>query len=228
MMYYEAGFVKVHPDGSDLFYWLFRSRGAKDTDPLVFWLSGGPGCSSELAVFYENGPFHIKKEGLFDFKLIKNDFSWNTNANVVYMDQPVGTGFSRNKHITDLDWNEEKIAKDFYTFLLGFMAKHPEYKSRSMFITGESYAGHYIPVVAAYIVRQNNSDVSLIGAGIGNGLVDPYNQYPEYVTFAEENHLEGKVIGTFDKAAMVLCQELILNHWKLPNVLSKLLAMEEC
>merc|ERR1712110_879464 len=104
---WESGFIEVHKDGSDLFYWLMKSRGDKDKDPLVFWLSGGPGCSSELAVFYENGPFHIKKDGIDRFSLVKNEFSWNTNANVVYMDQPVGTGFSQNKHVRDMDWNEK-------------------------------------------------------------------------------------------------------------------------
>ena len=54
---HESGFVKVRDDGSDLFYWLMRSRNDSAHDPLVFWLSGGPGCSSELAVFYENGPW---------------------------------------------------------------------------------------------------------------------------------------------------------------------------
>jgi len=97
-----------------------------------------------------------------------------------------------------------------------------------MFITGESYAGHYIPVIAAHIVEQKNPDIALVGAAIGNGLVDPYNQYPEYVTFAEENGLEGKVIGTFDKAAMLLCQELIEDFENLPTPLAKLLAMDEC
>jgi len=44
---HEPGFIKVRKDGSDLFYWLMKSRNAPKTDPLVFWLSGGPGEGSE-------------------------------------------------------------------------------------------------------------------------------------------------------------------------------------
>ena len=125
-----------------------RSRGDKNTDPLVFWLSGGPGCSSELAVFFENGPWKINS----DLSLRINEFSWNENANMVYMDQPIGTGFSRNKGIIG-DSNEKEIAADFYVVLVGFMEKYPEYKKRSIFITGESYAGHYIPAISAHVHR---------------------------------------------------------------------------
>jgi len=56
-----------------------------------------------------------------------------------------------------------------------------------MFITGESYAGHYVPAIAAHVKKQNNKDINLVGVAIGNGLVDPYTQYPAYVKFAAEN-----------------------------------------
>ena len=56
---FETGFIPVTPDNSDIFYWFFYSRADTNTDPLVIWLTGGPGCSSELAVFMENGPFKV-------------------------------------------------------------------------------------------------------------------------------------------------------------------------
>lgn len=65
-----------------MFYWLFSSRADVDKDPLVIWLTGGPGCSSEVAIFAENGPFSVKD----DLSLLKNDFSWNNNANMLYVD----------------------------------------------------------------------------------------------------------------------------------------------
>lgn len=65
-----------------MFYWLFKSRNNIDEDPLVVWLTGGPGCSSEVAIFAENGPFTVKE----DITLLRNDYSWNSKANVLYVD----------------------------------------------------------------------------------------------------------------------------------------------
>jgi carboxypeptidase C (cathepsin A) len=77
------------------------------------WLTGGPGCSSEVAVFYENGPFSINH----DLSLKNNSYSWNDVANVLYVDQPVGTGFSDCTGITHFDTTEEEIAANMGLFL---------------------------------------------------------------------------------------------------------------
>ena len=210
------GFVNVTDKGDDLFYWLFKSRSDKSNDPLVFWLTGGPGCSSVMAVFTENGPFQVGS----DLNLTRNEYSWNNEANVVFVDQPVGTGFSQGS-VLDYATSEDVIASDFYTFVLGFLEKFPEYKGRRMMITGESYAGHYIPAIASYIYAQNNSDANLVGVAIGNGWVDPYLQYPAYNTFALENNLIGKTQYYLLEGAFAACQGLIdTGIW--------LAAMEEC
>ena len=60
-------------NGDDMFYWLFKSRSSPDTDPLVIWLTGGPGCASEVALFYENGPYTIND----DLSLNPNQQAWN-------------------------------------------------------------------------------------------------------------------------------------------------------
>lgn len=86
-----------------MFYWLFRSRRSPSTDPVVMWLTGGPGCSSETALFFENGPFSIND----DLSLKNNTYSWNDVATVVYVDQPVGTGFSNCEGMKDHDTNED-------------------------------------------------------------------------------------------------------------------------
>ena len=210
------GFINVTDQGDDLFYWLFKSRSDKTNDPLVFWLTGGPGCSSVLAIFTENGPFHVEN----DLNLTVNSYSWNEEANVVFVDQPVGTGYSKGS-ILDYATSEEVISSDFYVFLQGFLERFPEFKGRAMFITGESYAGHYIPAIGSYVYAQNNSDVNLVGVAIGNGWVDPYIQYPAYNTFALENGLIGKTQSFLLDGAFAACQGLI-------NTGVWLVAMEEC
>jgi cathepsin A (carboxypeptidase C) len=67
-----SGFIPIN-ESDDIFYWLFKSRNSPESAPLVIWLTGGPGCASELAVFYENGPFTIND----DLTLKKNPDSWN-------------------------------------------------------------------------------------------------------------------------------------------------------
>jgi len=90
-----------------------------------------------------------------------------------------------------------------------------------MFITGESYAGHYIPAISAYLVSQNNTDANLVAFAIGNGWVDPYLQYPAYAEFAYENKLIGKVQYYALKVAFKGCQGIIKTGiW--------LVAMEVC
>jgi len=74
-----------------MFYIYFESRNEASTDPLVLWLTGGPGCASEVALFFENGPYKIND----DLTLEGNPETWNTFANLLYVDNPIGTGFSR-------------------------------------------------------------------------------------------------------------------------------------
>lgn len=88
---YTSGLLAIGKK-SDIFYWHFESRSNPTTDPLVIWLTGGPGCSSMLALFTENGPFTIND----DLTLENNPMAWNNNANIVFVDQPVGTGFSHS------------------------------------------------------------------------------------------------------------------------------------
>lgn len=152
-----------------------------DTDPLVFWLTGGPGCSSEVALFYENGPFTINQ----NLSLKKNPYTWSNSSNLVFVDQPVGTGFS-DSPFSEMSKNEDEVAANFLIFVQGFLAKFPQFKTREIFITGESYAGHYIPAVGA-ILKKNG--FNLVGVAIGNGWTDPFYQYPQYAEFALENDL---------------------------------------
>jgi cathepsin A (carboxypeptidase C) len=128
---------------------LVRSRAAKATDPLVIWLSGGPGCSSGFGLFFENGPYSVNA----DMTLNKNEYSWNNNANMVFVDQPVGTGFSHVADDKSYGEFEPELASDFYEFFVGFLDRFPEFKGRDLYITGESYAGHYIPAIASNFVK---------------------------------------------------------------------------
>ncbi|POM61515.1 Serine protease family S10, partial [Phytophthora palmivora] len=149
----EAGYIKLPNKQDDqYFYWFFESRKAPATDPLVLWLSGGPGASSLLTLLSENGPCFVNE----DLSTETNPNSWNAEANVIWLDQPTNVGYSIGS-AEDVDHDEKDVQENIFWFLQGFMDKHPEFENRPLFLTGESYAGHYIPAVAHKIYRENKT-----------------------------------------------------------------------
>ncbi|KAK7393008.1 hypothetical protein VNO78_21458 [Psophocarpus tetragonolobus] len=184
---HHAGYYPIqHSQAARMFYFFFESRNNRTEDPVVIWLTGGPGCSSELALFYENGPFKIAD----NLSLVWNEYGWDKASNLLYVDQPTGTGFSYSTDSRDIRHNEEGVSNDLYDFLQAFFAEHPQYAKNNFFITGESYAGHYIPAFATRIHRGNKAKegihINLKGLAIGNGLTNPAIQYKAYPDFALE------------------------------------------
>jgi len=198
---FYSGLLPVTDKGF-LFYWLFESRQDPENDPLVIWLSGGPGCSSSLALFSENGPYTIND----DLTLNSNPYSWNNNANLLFIDQPLNTGYSIGK---EMEKDEIGLGSNFYTFFMEFLETFPQYKKRPLYITGESYAGHYIPVIASEIVKHKNSDINLKGVAIGNGWVDPYNQVKSYAKFAYNKGLINKTEYNILQKDYEACQYML-------------------
>ncbi|KAJ3314349.1 Cell death protease, partial [Blyttiomyces sp. JEL0837] len=150
-----------------IFFWYFKSMNTT-SNKLTIWLNGGPGCSSLLGSFIENGPVKILDNGT----LAPNEYSWHKQANVLYVEQPVNTGFSFSNGEPTRD--ESELNSDFYLFLDGFMKTFPEAQDMDLYITGESYAGVYIPYIALKLLEigkfSNGKPVNLKGLGIGNGL----------------------------------------------------------
>eukprot|EP01123_Difflugia_compressa_P012465 TRINITY_DN532_c0_g1_i1.p1 TRINITY_DN532_c0_g1~~TRINITY_DN532_c0_g1_i1.p1 ORF type:complete len:470 (+),score=66.24 TRINITY_DN532_c0_g1_i1:55-1464(+) len=151
-----------------LFYWFTESQTNPATDPLVLWLTGGPGCSSLIALLSENGPFRPNSDGM---TLEYNPYSWNRIANVLWLESPAGVGFSYSNNPNDYFVGDERTANDTYTFLLKFFELYPQYKGRDFWITGESYGGHYVPEAALRIIQGNeagNPTINLKGFMAGN------------------------------------------------------------
>ncbi|XP_022853125.1 serine carboxypeptidase-like isoform X2 [Olea europaea var. sylvestris] len=195
---HHAGYYRLpHTKDARMFYFFFESRNSR-ADPVVIWLTGGPGCSGELALFYENGPFHITR----NMSLAWNDFGWDKVSNLIYVDQPIGTGFSYSSHTDDIRHSEDGVSNDLYDFLQAFFKEHPQYVKNDFYITGESYAGHYIPALAARVHRGNKNKegvhINMKGFAIGNGLTNPEIQYKAYTDYA----LDMKLIKQSDYKSM--------------------------
>ncbi|KAK4286417.1 hypothetical protein QN277_002975 [Acacia crassicarpa] len=186
---HHAGYYSLpQSKAARMFYFFFESRNKK-TDPVVIWLTGGPGCSSSLALFYENGPFQITQ----NLSLSWNDYGWDKVSNILFVDQPIGTGFSYSSDKTDIPHNEEGVSNALYDFLQAFFKEHPQFQKNDFYVTGESYAGHYLPALASRLHQANKANegihINLKGMAIGNGLTNPEIQYPAYPDFALERGL---------------------------------------
>lgn len=92
-------------------------------------------------------------------------------ANVIFLESPAGVGFSYSNTSSDYKLSGDKrTADDSYTFLVNWLERFPQYKTRDFFITGESYAGHYIPELASTILTNNkntnNTVINLKGIAV--------------------------------------------------------------
>lgn len=211
------GHLKVGPNGDDTFYWFFPSRGTPETDPLLVWYTGGPGASTMLALLMENGPFLMTSNGTVQI----NPSSWNTNANLLYIDNPIGTGFSHGK-LDDLARTEEDVVAMNLQFFASWFALEPfiQYRGRDMFIAGESYGGHYVPVIGNAIKQSGNPYYQLKGIMVGNGMVKASSQSVAYATYAASmqqytnfSQAQAEQISPL----FVACQNMIMNSPKYLN-----------
>ncbi|GLJ48800.1 hypothetical protein SUGI_1029020 [Cryptomeria japonica] len=150
-----AGYVTVDQvAGTALFYYFVEAEKNATNLPLVLWLNGGPGCSSiGGGAFTELGPFF--PSGGLQNGLTTNSHSWNRVANLLFVDSPAGVGWSYSNSSSAYSYNDERVANETMTFLMNWLHKFPEYKTRDLFLAGESYAGHYIPQLASLILRYN-------------------------------------------------------------------------
>ncbi|KAI6661579.1 serine carboxypeptidase CPVL-like [Oopsacas minuta] len=183
-----AGFFRVNKSSDGcLFMWYFPALNKNLAAPVLLWLQGGPGAPSVYAIFVENGPIVIDKNG----DPSRREINWVKNFNVLYIDNPVGTGYSFVRDKDGLSTNENQVADNLYEAMLQFFRLFG-YKKNEFYITGESYAGKYVPALAYKIHTSNPTaefKINFRGVAIGNGLVDPQNQLPHYGALLYANGL---------------------------------------
>jgi carboxypeptidase C (cathepsin A) len=165
----------------------FEARQNPSTAPLAAWFNGGPGCSSMIGLFQENGPCKFNV-GASNTSPVNNTHSFNNYANMLYVDQPIGVGFSYGTDPVD---STVTAAPLVWKLIQAFYASFPQYKSRDFGIFTESYGGHYGPEFAKYILDQNTANagekINLVALGVNNGWFDAQIQEAAYITYAHNN-----------------------------------------
>ncbi|XP_060173991.1 serine carboxypeptidase-like 26 isoform X1 [Lycium barbarum] len=184
-----SGYITVNKThGRALFYWFFQSQFESSKKPLLLWLNGGPGCSSiGYGAATELGPLLVQSNGTgLDF----NVHSWNNEANLLFLESPVGVGFSYTNTSSDLtNLDDDFAAEDAYNFLVNWLERFPEFKNREFFISGESYAGHYVPQLAELVYNRNKDGkkypyINLKGFIVGNPETNDYYDYTGILEYA--------------------------------------------
>ncbi|CAL8995115.1 unnamed protein product [Prunus brigantina] len=183
----KSGYLPVKPTtGSAIFYTFYEAQNLTispylSQTPLLIWLQGGPGCSSMIGNFFELGPWRVNfnKHPSEPLALEPNSGSWNRIFGLVFLDNPIGTGFSIAAKPEEIPRDQLSVARDLFVAITKFIELDPVFKSRPLYITGESYAGKYVPAIGYYILKRNaelaagSQGVNLRGVAIGDGLTDP-------------------------------------------------------
>nr|BAO04183.1 putative acyl-glucose-dependent anthocyanin acyltransferase [Delphinium grandiflorum] len=186
----ETGYVSIgDADGAELFYYFFQSENKPSDDPILFWFTGGPGCSGLSAVTFENGPlsFKISKYNGSLPTLKLNPYSWTKVSNIVFLDAPPGTGFSYSRNLKGYP-SDKKSSKQGYIFIRKWLVDHQKFLSNPLYISGDSYSGITIPPIGQYIFDGIESGDELLinfkGYLLGNPKTDLYYDHNSKIPFA--------------------------------------------
>ncbi|TKX27404.1 serine carboxypeptidase-like protein 1 [Elsinoe australis] len=155
----------------ELFFWYFPSTNPLADKEIAIWFNGGPGCSSLSGFLTENGPFTWEAGTIAP---TQNAYSWNNLTNMLWVEQPVGVGFSQGvPNIT----NEVELGLEFIGFYKSFVDTFDTH-GWDVYLTGESYAGYYVPYIAdAYITANDTDYYNLKGIAINDPIIgDRTNQ----------------------------------------------------
>ncbi|PIA29455.1 hypothetical protein AQUCO_06000063v1, partial [Aquilegia coerulea] len=172
----ETGYVSVGESNDvQLFYYFVKSENTPTKDPLILWITGGPGCSVLTALAFEIGPLHLKiaeYDGSLP-TLELNPNSWTRVANILFLDSPVGTGFSYSRSFQGSYTTDTKSAQQSYSFIRKWLTDHKEFLSNPLYIGGDSYSGMIVPVIAQHIsdvgIYSSYKEVYMVaGVEVGN------------------------------------------------------------
>ncbi|XP_031129660.1 serine carboxypeptidase-like 11 isoform X1 [Ipomoea triloba] len=173
----ETGYIGVGKlEDIQLFYYFVKSESNPNIDPIVLWISGGPGCSSFVAMTEELGPllFDVPKNNWSLPTLSLNPYSWTKVASFIFLELPVGAGFSYAKSSKNYTATDVETSYHAAEFIRKWLEDHIQYQSNSFYVGGDSYSGITVPMVVQAISDGIDAKfkplVNLKGYLIGNGV----------------------------------------------------------
>ncbi|XP_078151714.1 serine carboxypeptidase-like 13 isoform X1 [Carex rostrata] len=173
----ETGYVEVDEEkGVELFYYFIESE-RNPEDPLLLWLTGGPGCSSFNGLIFEIGPLGFDLQNYVDGlpSIYYKPDSWTQVSNVIFVDSPVGAGYSYSRTAEGYQTSDTEAARQLLRFLYKWFEEHPKFKSNHLYISGSSYSGIIVPILTLEIViakESHGAPFNLKGYLAGNPITD--------------------------------------------------------
>lgn len=200
-----SGFFTVDESTDSNSYFIFSTAvSGREDAPVLLWLNGGPGASSQLGFYDELGPFGIGK----DLKPAPRAVSWNRDAHLLAIDNPIGVGYSYTASKERMATNQTTVGADLYEAISQFFELFPNLRDNKFYVCGESYAGKYVPA-AAYTIHERNkaaapsAKINLAGIAIGDGAFDPPTQFtgfgPLLFSIGLADTRDVKVYNAYDK-----------------------------
>jgi hypothetical protein len=166
-----SGYLHI-PGGKHLHY-IFVESPNPTTDPVTAWFNGGPGCSSLEGLFAELGQLLVVESA--PSTLAVNPNSWANISSTLFIEAPACVGYSYADTIDGCTHNDSSQAVDNHNAVKYFFSQYPEFSANKFFVTGESYAGIYVPTLAKEIVLGNAAGqtplINLVGIMVGNGCL---------------------------------------------------------
>ncbi|KAM5549725.1 serine carboxypeptidase-like 18 [Rosa sericea] len=156
---FETGYISV--DGIEFFYYFVESEGNPGADPVLLYLNGGPGCSGLNGFFYQIGPL---KFNITDYTgglptLMYEPETWTKTASIIFLDAPVGAGFSYANDSAAWTTTDTLAASQYNDFLRSWIDEHPDFSTNPVYIGSDSYAGMNLPILAQDIINSNEAGV---------------------------------------------------------------------
>lgn len=171
-------FMQTEYDNLFIHYEFHESQGNPSKDPVSTWHQGGPGGSSLYGAYTEMGFFQVFTNTTGAYGAATNKYAWNQVSNMLYLESPAGLddpfGFSYctkgGKIEAFCKWNDTSQAEAYAHTLLAFYKEFPEFASNDLYLTGESYAGQYLPNIAYFMLKEMPDKFPMFkGMAVGNG-----------------------------------------------------------
>ncbi|KAF8696651.1 hypothetical protein HU200_036270 [Digitaria exilis] len=214
----KSGYLPIPSPNASLYFAFYEATHPVTppaSTPLLVWLDGGPGYSSFLGNFFQIGPYLLSSNTTTSpstVPLSPNPFAWNRRFGLLFLDSPLGTGYSAAPSVSAIPTNQSTVAEHILAALQSFLAAEPpELRARPLFLTGESYGGKSIPTAGALILAANprlpvGRRINLRGVAIGDGLVHPVAQV---ATHAEVAYGMGLIGGAQRREAEAMQREAV-------------------